>query len=693
MTIAILDARDKEYVVVAAGADLIATYVQQAILAGQTAQEVLDAILAAGLAEGVFPSLAAGEAGTTDGQYFWVGDGGTVTLYLNNSGTGDEIAELATSASLADKVDTTVLASSAGSAMVGFEAAGSGAVLRSAEDKMRDSVSLEDYYSGDFADAIEEASAVAATVHVYGSAYEIDRIATVAASTDIVLHGTEISAASGNTATHMLTFSGSGSIRGTGSFVGGNLNGPSASWAGSGVPEGSAIYSAAANLGARAGHLIIDGAITFRDFPSGPLFTKWRDLVSVKGAIFDNCQTATVQWKASGSYVNIPATTNAGTSTSPIGEIITSHNVQAYQCAEARVEACDIDCYSKGISLNADRAYSLNNTFRYATSRHAMEHFTGCGKVVRSGNTYDGLDDHGLGSKIVYSTNVSGINNCYSSCSFGLYIQDCTGLTIGAENHVGTTASAYGFATTSSADGRAITDCVINLGTVRGVAGSKVIHIASDSAAVTAGYNFTIDLFGGRVSGFDGLIDHATPGIGEVIDLTWKGTEVVGATVAMDLRIRSCDVDLAFRNCTGPLINLGNVTGVSGTTAKVKMVATGCTGAFLLRYANGSAYQGIFQKTSIDISSSGGSPVRAISFSLGASDTLGLLNLDINCSDLTGSSGQAMAFDANSKAFKARVRLTISNALNVTFSNAGSMTGVLEKPIAGVITGGALTAV
>lgn len=102
MTLAILDARDKEYVVVAAGADLIATYVQQAILAGQTAQEVLDAILAAGLSEGVFPSLAAGESGTTDGQYFWVGDGGTVTLYLNDSGTGDEIAELATAAGLSE---------------------------------------------------------------------------------------------------------------------------------------------------------------------------------------------------------------------------------------------------------------------------------------------------------------------------------------------------------------------------------------------------------------------------------------------------------------------------------------------------------------------------------------------------------------------------------------------------------------
>lgn len=119
MTLAILDARDREYVVVAAGTDLIATYVQQAILAGQTAQEVLDAILAAGLSEGVFPSLAAGESGTTDGQYFWVGDGGTVTLYLNDSGSGDEIAELATAASVAGKANTADLAADTGAEMIG----------------------------------------------------------------------------------------------------------------------------------------------------------------------------------------------------------------------------------------------------------------------------------------------------------------------------------------------------------------------------------------------------------------------------------------------------------------------------------------------------------------------------------------------------------------------------------------------
>lgn len=146
MTLAILDARDKEYVVVAAGADLIATYVQQAILAGQTAQEVLDAILAAGLSEGVFPSLAAGESGTAAGQYFWVGDAGMVVLYRNDAGVGTEIAELATAATLAEKVDAADLASPTGGEMVGFEQIGADAVLRDVRAKLREiSVSVDDF--------------------------------------------------------------------------------------------------------------------------------------------------------------------------------------------------------------------------------------------------------------------------------------------------------------------------------------------------------------------------------------------------------------------------------------------------------------------------------------------------------------------------------------------------------------------
>lgn len=145
MTLAILDARDTEYVVVAAGAELIASYVQQAIAAGQTAQAVLDAILAAGLSEGVFPSLAAGESGTTDGQYFWVGDGGTVTLYLNDSGTGDEIAELATAAGLATKVAIADLAAPTGAGMTGWQAPQSGSVPRNQGEVNKDRPSVMDF--------------------------------------------------------------------------------------------------------------------------------------------------------------------------------------------------------------------------------------------------------------------------------------------------------------------------------------------------------------------------------------------------------------------------------------------------------------------------------------------------------------------------------------------------------------------
>lgn len=130
---AVVDASGTNYVVAAAGGELLATYAQQAIAAGQTAEEVLDAILAAGLSEGVFASLAAGESGTTDGQYFWVGDAGTVVLYRNDAGVGTEIAELATAASLAGKVGTAALASSTGGEMVGIYGQDGGATTLAAE--------------------------------------------------------------------------------------------------------------------------------------------------------------------------------------------------------------------------------------------------------------------------------------------------------------------------------------------------------------------------------------------------------------------------------------------------------------------------------------------------------------------------------------------------------------------------------
>lgn len=142
---AVIDASGTQYVVAAVGTDLIATYVQQAIAAGQTAQDVLDAILAEGLSEGVFASEAAGLSGTTDGQYFWVGSGGTVTLYLNDTGTGDEIAELATAAGLAGKVDTAALASPTGADMVGWSPSVPNPRARTVAEKLGDIVNILDF--------------------------------------------------------------------------------------------------------------------------------------------------------------------------------------------------------------------------------------------------------------------------------------------------------------------------------------------------------------------------------------------------------------------------------------------------------------------------------------------------------------------------------------------------------------------
>lgn len=60
-----------------------------------------DAVEIAAAAVGVYATVGAGEAATTNGQSFYVASGGQVTLYINNAGTGDEVASLVTSAALA----------------------------------------------------------------------------------------------------------------------------------------------------------------------------------------------------------------------------------------------------------------------------------------------------------------------------------------------------------------------------------------------------------------------------------------------------------------------------------------------------------------------------------------------------------------------------------------------------------------
>ncbi|KXJ45900.1 hypothetical protein [Marinobacter sp. Hex_13] len=59
----------------------------------------------AGTGATIYPSIAAGKAGTSDTEYFWVSDSGTLKLYQNQTGTGVEQGEYPNSTTLQEAVD------------------------------------------------------------------------------------------------------------------------------------------------------------------------------------------------------------------------------------------------------------------------------------------------------------------------------------------------------------------------------------------------------------------------------------------------------------------------------------------------------------------------------------------------------------------------------------------------------------
>lgn len=84
-----------------------------------------------------YASTAAGLAATTSGKGFAVNNGdGTVTVYLNNAGSAVAQRTLAT---------TAYLASTSGANLIGFTASGVGAIARTVRDKLRATVTPEDF--------------------------------------------------------------------------------------------------------------------------------------------------------------------------------------------------------------------------------------------------------------------------------------------------------------------------------------------------------------------------------------------------------------------------------------------------------------------------------------------------------------------------------------------------------------------
>lgn len=128
MTRAIIVKREGAYIVAAEGAAVVGSLTAQARVARDAA--AASAALAESASGPTYANTAAGLAATTDGQAFAVDNGdGTVTVYLNDSGSAVEQRTLAT---------TALLASSAGAGAVGYVSGFSGADHRTIEDAIRD---------------------------------------------------------------------------------------------------------------------------------------------------------------------------------------------------------------------------------------------------------------------------------------------------------------------------------------------------------------------------------------------------------------------------------------------------------------------------------------------------------------------------------------------------------------------------
>ncbi len=134
MTRAIIVKREGAYIVAAEGAAVVGSLTAQAKAARDAA--AASAALAESASGPTYANTTAGLAATTDGQGFAVDNGdGTVTVYLNDSGSAVAQRTLAT---------TAFLASTSGAAQVGFLQSGSGAVARTLQDKAREIVSFAD---------------------------------------------------------------------------------------------------------------------------------------------------------------------------------------------------------------------------------------------------------------------------------------------------------------------------------------------------------------------------------------------------------------------------------------------------------------------------------------------------------------------------------------------------------------------
>lgn len=578
------------------------------------------------------------------------------------------------------------LSASTGAALVGFLQSGTGAVARTAQAKARESVSLGDFMlvsGGNPRDALEKAATAARVVNIYGGTYLFDQAADVASDTTIIGHGCMIgAAASGYTDPNLINFLGSGEMAGTGFMVGANMPSPVSSWAGPGTPIGSAVFASGTSNVARAHTLKVTGW-TFSGFRGGPIYGKWLDRLEVDGCAFIGNQLATLMYKASGSYVNIPTTSTLA------NEIVTNQNIEVYQTTEAIVTRCAVrDILSKGISLNADYVTTQGNNYVGASPRHCMEHLTGCASVIATGNQYDGGADMGDAIKTVDCEAGTIGGGAIRNSLIAIYPQDCGTLTMLPINMENVGTAYYPAHSEDATQDMAITG---HVGEVLGDGSGDFLAIASHADAVTAGYGMSIRLIGGHAKNFDYGMLHKTPGLGMILDIALVGgIHFEDCTVAgVDLRARNIEFNGKFTNCNDSMA-IGSTTKSVGPVvtaskrASVQAIFDGCSGAHC-RVGAQALYDFQFDQISLHLEGDGGT--RILAFGLDGSDSLLLFNLNVAGTEQT-TVASAVYVDAGSKTVKGVFEVAIIDGSgspnNITFEGAASLTGPFLTRVCGI---------
>lgn len=178
-----------------------------------------EGVTTAAAAKKTYTSIALGLADTVDGESFYVAVGGEITLYRNDNGVAAPLADLATGADVAARPTYTELASTApgeGAGLVGFLQDGLGAVGRTVEDKLRDTVNAADWGVAATASAANNSTYLQAAIdYARENACKL-----ILPAGEIEISGSvTIPPSAANSSDHLFTMKGQGASKVRGTFL------------------------------------------------------------------------------------------------------------------------------------------------------------------------------------------------------------------------------------------------------------------------------------------------------------------------------------------------------------------------------------------------------------------------------------------------------------------------------------------